>query len=96
MKTSTRIILIYFATFFILLGGSFIYNANQIKKNPPEGMEDLEYLFKFEYSETLGDEVNGDVSTPDTTDNMFVSPDGDVSMPSVSGEPTKNPDSSEN
>lgn len=89
MKTSTRIILIYFAAFFFLLGGSFIYNANQVKKNPPEGMEDLEYLFKFEYSETLGDEVNGDVSTPDTTDNMFVSPDGDVSMPSFPSDPKK-------
>ncbi|MGY6521791.1 MAG: hypothetical protein ACXIUD_08695 [Mongoliitalea sp.] len=82
MKTSTRIIIIYFAAFFFFLGASFVYNAYQIKKNPPADMEDRSFEFKFEYKETLGDEVDGDVSIPDTVDSMFVSPDGDVSMPS--------------
>ncbi|GHB52310.1 hypothetical protein [Mongoliitalea lutea] len=96
MKTSTRIIIIYFAAFFLILGGSLFYNAYKIKQLPPKAMEDLNIRFKFEFNETVGVEVDGDVSIPDTTDNMFVSPDGDVSMPSVSSKPTKNPDSSEN
>lgn len=82
MKTSTRIILIYFAAFFFILGASFVYNAYQIKKNPPEGLENMEFDFKFEYSETVGVEEMGDVTIPDVDDSMFVSPDGDVSMPS--------------
>jgi hypothetical protein len=89
MKTSTRIILIYFAAFFLTLGGSLFYNAYKVKQLPPKAMDDLNIKFKFEFNETVGVEVDGDVSMPDDTDNMFVSPDGDVSMPSLPSDPKK-------